>query len=288
MSEGRQDLISLKSRAELEKMRVASRIVAQTLEAAAAAVRPGITTGELDRIAFETIRGAGAQPSFKGYRIAPHVPRFPATICASVNEELVHGIPGRRVLRAEDIVSIDVGAIWQGYHGDAAITLPVGDPQRDMPPETRRLLEVTNEALFAGIGAARNGRRLGDISAAIQQVIERGGFAVAGGGYGGHGVGRRLHEAPHVANEGLPGRGPLLQPGMTLALEPMANAGRPETRVLRDRWTVATADGKRCAHFEHTICVTEDAAEILTRLEPRVYERIGVRLPALAEAAGVG
>ncbi|MGH2367015.1 MAG: type I methionyl aminopeptidase, partial [Chloroflexota bacterium] len=241
---------------------------------------------ELDRVAYETIRAAGGVPSFKGYKPFEHAPPFPATICASVNEELVHGIPGRRALVAGDIVSIDVGAIWEGYHGDAAITVPVGVPERDIDPATRRLLDVTQEALYAGIAAARSGNRLGDISAAIQGVIESAGFSVAGGGYGGHGVGRRLHEAPHVANEGLPGRGPLLRPGMTLALEPMANAGAPDTRVRRDNWTVVTADSKRCAHFEHSICVTNDAAEILTEFEPRVYERIGGRLPLLTGAAG--
>jgi methionyl aminopeptidase len=275
----RQQVISLKSRAELEKMRQASRLVARALEAVTFAVRPGVTTGELDKIAEETIRHAGGLPSFKGYRPFKGVPPFPATICASVDDELVHGIPGRRVLRATDVVSIDCGAIWEGYHGDAAVTVPVGDPG-DLPPETRRLLEATQEALYAGIGAARSGNRLGDVSAAIGAVIAGHGFAVAGGGYGGHGVGRRLHEAPHVANEGLPGRGPLLRPGMTLALEPMANAGGAETRVLKDRWTVATADGSLCAHFEHSICVAEGPAEILTELDPRVYERIGVPAPA--------
>jgi methionyl aminopeptidase len=280
-------VISIKSRAELEKMRAASRLVAQAILAVAGALRPGVTTGELDRLAYEVIRSHGGQPSFKGYRPFPGVPPYPGTICASVNDELVHGIPGRRVLGAGDIVSVDVGAIWEGYHGDAAATFPVGDPERDVPPETRRLLDVTLEALFAGIGAARGGRRLGDVSAAVQAVIEGAGFAVSGGGYGGHGVGRRLHEAPHVANEGLPGRGPLLRPGMTLALEPMANAGRAETHVLRDRWTVVTADGALSAHFEHSVCVTEGPAEVLTEFDARVYERVGGRAPLLAGLAGV-
>ncbi len=273
--DGEPQTISVKSRAELEKMRVANRIVARALEAMVQAVRPGVTTGELDRIAYEVIRGAGGQPSFKGYRPVQGVPPYPATICASVNEELVHGIPGRRVLTAPDIVSLDVGAIWEGYHGDAAVTVPVGHPEHDVAPETRRLLDATQEALYAGIGAARAGNRLGHISAAVQEVIERAGFAVAGGGYGGHGIGRRLHEAPHVPNEGPPGRGPLLRPGMTLALEPMANAGLAETRVLRDRWTVVTADGSLCAHYEHSVCVVDGLAEVLTELDPRAYERIG-------------
>jgi methionyl aminopeptidase len=280
MDPERQQVISLKSRAELEKMRVASRLVAGALEATALATRPGVTTAELDRIAEDVIRSGGGLPSFKGYRPYKGVPPFPGTICASVNEELVHGIPGKRVLRAGDIISIDCGAIWEGYHGDAAVTVPVGEAAA-LPESTRRLLAVTQEALYAGIDASRSGNRLGHISAAIGEVIVRNGFVVAGGGYGGHGVGRRLHEAPHVANEGTPGRGPLLRPGMTLALEPMTNAGEAETRVLKDRWTVVTADGALCAHFEHSICIAEGRAEILTELPQRVYDRIGVGVPVL-------
>jgi methionyl aminopeptidase len=272
-------MITLKSRAELEKMRRASRIVADALDAVTAAVRPGITTGELDRIAERAIRGAGAKPSFKGYAQSEGQPPYPATICASVNEEIVHGIPGKRVLRAGDVVSVDVGAYLEGYHGDAALTVPVGE----ISPAARRLLDVTLESLFAGIGAARAGRRLGDISAAIQRVIERGGYGVVRE-YGGHGVGRRLHEDPHVANHGQPGKGPLLQPGMTLALEPMANAGTHQTRVQGDDWTVVTADRRLSAHFEHTICITNGNAEILTEWAPRVYERIGAPEPVLASA----
>ena len=277
-------MISVKSRAELEKMRRASQIVAAALDAVTAAVRPGVTTGELDRIAYDVIRDAGARPSFKGYSIGRGIPPFPATICASVNEELVHGIPGKRVLLPQDILSIDVGAVWEGYHGDAALTVAVAPDERDVPAATRRLLDVTLEALYAGIAAARAGRRLGDVSAAIGQVISRGGYGVVRG-YGGHGIGRRLHEEPHVENAGTPGRGPLLQPGTTLALEPMANAGAPETAVRPDKWTVATADGRLCAHFEHTICVTSGEAEILTQFHPRVYERIGGRAPQYAPPA---
>lgn len=276
-------MITLKSPGELDKMRRANRIVASALDAVSAAVHPGITTGELDRIAYDVIRDAGAEPAFKGKRMADKsIPPFPATICASVNEELVHGIPGKRVLAAGDIVSIDVGAIWEGYHGDAAITVPVGS----IGPDTRRLLDVTQEALYAGIGAARAENRLGDVSAAIQHVLEGGGYAVVRG-YGGHGIGRQLWEDPHVANHGIPGRGPVLRPGMTLALEPMANAGRAETRVRPDKWTVATADGRLCAHYEHTICVTRGAADILTELAPEVYARIGApqRTPVSAGAA---
>lgn len=263
-------MITVKSRVELEKMRRASHIVADVMDAVSAAVAPGVTTGQLDAIAFDVIRSAGGTPSFRGYRISNDVPPFPATICASVNEELVHGIPGKRILAEGDIISIDVGAIWQGYHGDAAITLAVGT----IPPETKRLLDVTQDALYAGIAAARGGNRLGDISAAVQAAIEAGGYAVVRG-YGGHGIGRKLHEDPHVSNHGSPGRGPLLQAGTTLALEPMANAGRVETKVLPDRWTVVTADGKLCAHFEHTICITNAEPEILTDFSPAVYERIG-------------
>jgi methionyl aminopeptidase len=260
-------------------MRRASRIVAEAIRVVAAAVQPGVSTGELDRIAYDLITRAGARPSFKKYRPNREQPPYPATICASINDELVHGIPGRRQLAEGDIISIDVGAIWDGYHGDAAVTLPVGD----IAPATRRLLDVTQESLYAGIGAARAGNRLGDISFAIQQVIEGGGYAVVRE-YGGHGVGRRLHEEPHVSNHGVPGRGPLLQPGMTLALEPMANSGTAETIVHRDKWTVSTADGRLCAHFEHTICVTQSDAEILTEFDPEVYDRIGGTVRGLALA----
>jgi methionyl aminopeptidase len=266
-------MIVVKSRAEIEKMRCASGIVADALDAVSEAVRPGVTTGELDALAERVIRGAGAIPSFKGYSNQEGVPAFPATICASINDELVHGIPGRRRLEDGDIISIDVGAIWEGYHGDAALTVPVGRISR----EARDLIDVTQESLYAGIEAARGGSRLGDISHAIQRVIEAGGYAVVQG-YGGHGVGRRLHEDPHISNSGQPGKGALLQPGMTLALEPMANLGRAATLVKPDRWTVVTADHKLCAHFEHTICITPAEAEILTEFPASVYERIGGRV----------
>ncbi|HEU5317247.1 MAG TPA: type I methionyl aminopeptidase [Chloroflexota bacterium] len=264
-------MIVVKSRAEVEKMRRANRIVADALDAVSATVRPGVTTLELDAIAEDVIRGAGAEPSFKGYSQDPErQPPFPGTICASINEELVHGIPGKRVLRDGDVLSIDVGAYVDGFHGDAAITVPVGT----ISAQARRLLDVTQESLFAGIAAARGGNRLGDVSHAIGRVILAGGYSVVQG-YGGHGVGRRLHEDPHVSNSGTPGKGPLLQPGMTVALEPMANLGRPGTTVRPDRWTVVTADRKLCAHFEHTICVTTGAPEILTEFSPAVYQRVG-------------
>ncbi|MGI8422582.1 MAG: type I methionyl aminopeptidase [Chloroflexota bacterium] len=276
-------MINVKSRAELAKMRRASRIVADALDACSVAVRPGVTTGELDAIAERVIRDAGASPSFKGYTPdSKRQPPFPGTICASVNEELVHGIPAKRVLVSGDVISIDVGAIWEGYHGDAALTLAVGEISAD----ARRLLDVTQESLYAGIDAARGGSRLGDVSHAIQRVIESGGYSVVQG-YGGHGVGRRLHEDPHVSNSGQPGKGPLLQPGMTIALEPMANIGNPETVVRSDQWTVITADRKLCAHYEHTICVTSGVPEVLTEFSPSLYQRIGgpVRGPRMVMAA---
>ena len=262
--------ISIKSRSELEKMRHASQIVAAALDATTAAVQPGITTIELDRIAERVIRARGATPSFKGYAQQQGQPPYPASICASINDELVHGIPGKRKLREGDIFTVDVGAYFEGYHGDAALTVPVGN----IGPDARRLLDVTLDSLFAGIRAARAGARLGDVSVAIQHVIEAGGYGVVRE-YGGHGVGRRLHEEPHVSNHGKPGTGPVLQAGMTLALEPMANLGSHRTKVRGDSWTVVTADGKLSAHFEHTVAITSAEAEILTEWPSQVYERIG-------------
>jgi methionyl aminopeptidase len=236
-------------------MRRAGRITAQAREVVAAAVRPGITTGELDAIAEESIRSEGAVPSFKGYR------GFPASICASVNQELVHGIPGPRVLREGDLFTADVGAIWEGFHGDSAVTVFVGDSP---PGDVEKLMRVTEESLESGIGRAVPGGRLSDISHAVQQVVEGAGFSVVRE-YVGHGIGRALHEDPQVPNYGIPGRGPELRPGLVLAIEPMVNAGGWETRQLDDGWTVVTADGSLCAHFEHTVAVTEDGPEVLTR-----------------------
>jgi len=253
-------MIHLKSSAELEKMRRAGQIVAEVLERMRERVAPGVTTGELNALAEEVIRRNDAIPSFKGYPPgSPHP--FPASICASVNEELVHGIPGPRVLREGDIVSIDVGAIYEGYHGDAAVTLPVGE----IAEEARRLLEVTEEALYVGIAQARAGNRSGDISAAIQEHVERHGFNVVRE-YTGHGIGRQMHEEPQVPNFGRPGRGVLLRAGMTVALEPMVLAGDYRVRVLEDNWTVASADGRLTAHFEHTILIRDGEAEVLTKL----------------------
>lgn len=249
-------MIVLKSSHELELMRQAGRIVAQVLERFREVVRPGITTAELEKVASHIIEREGAIPSFKGYR------DFPAEICASINEEIVHGIPSpKRVLEEGDIISLDVGAIYKGYHGDAAITLPVGE----VGEEAQRLLEVTKGALEAGIAQARSGRRLGDISAAIQRYAEVNGFNVVRE-YTGHGIGQEMHEDPQIPNFGQPNRGPRLRPGMTLALEPMVMAGDWHTRVLSDKWTVVTADGSLSAHFEHTLAVTDGEPEILTRL----------------------
>jgi methionyl aminopeptidase len=245
--------IVIKSAGELTVMREAGRVVAVTLAALARQVRPGITTLELDRLAESTIRAQGATPSFKGYR------GFPASVCVSVNEEVVHGIPGKRVLHEGEIVSLDVGAIFEGMQGDAALTVPVGQVSARM----HTLMRVTRMALAAGIQEARVGNRLGDISAAIQKVAEGAGFSVVRE-YGGHGVGRSMHEDPHIPNWGQAGAGILLRAGMTLALEPMVNAGKYQVRVKSDNWTVVTVDGQPSAHFEHTVAITEGEPEILT------------------------
>lgn len=255
-------MIILKSAKELEKMRQAGRIVAEVLALIWEQVAPGVTTAELNRLADEWIRRRNAVPSFKGYpNSRSDGPPFPASICASINEELVHGIPGHRKLGEGDIVSIDVGAIYQGYHGDVAVTLPVSQ----ISPEAQALLEATEGSLYAGIAAARAGRRTGDISAAIQAYAEERGFNVIRE-YTGHGIGRNMHEDPQVPNFGEKGRGVKLRPGMTIALEPMVCQGDWHTQVLEDHWTVVTQDGKLTAHFEHTIVVTNGEAEILTRL----------------------
>lgn len=254
--------IVIKSEREIALMRRAGQIVAKVLEAIREQVRPGITTGELDELAERIIRAEGGIPSFKGYDGGSDRPPFPATICASVDNEVVHGIPShQRVLEEGQILSVDVGAIYQGYHGDAAITVPVGK----VSDLARRLMEVTEGALYAGIAAARAGNRLGDISHAIQSYVESRGFSVVRE-YTGHGIGREMHEGLQVLNFGEPGRGVRLRAGMTLALEPMVNVGDWRTRVLADGWTVVTYDGSLSAHFEHTIVVRDGEAEILTRL----------------------
>lgn len=241
-------------------MRRASRIVAEVLDMMREQVAPGVTTAELDGMAEKVIRGHNAIPSFLGYPPGGVYP-FPATICTSINEELVHGIPGPRALREGDIISIDVGAILDGYHGDAAVTLPVGQ----ISPETQELLNVTEGALYAGISAAKAGNRSGDVSAAIQSYVESRGYNVVRE-YTGHGIGRSMHEDPQVPNYGEPGKGVPLRPGMTIALEPMVLAGDRYVRVLDDHWTVVSDDGELTAHFEHSIAITNGDAEILTRL----------------------
>ena len=251
-------MITLKSKHELALMREAGRIVAEVLAEIQEAVAPGMTTGDLEAIAGRIIVDKyAATPSFKGYR------GYPGLICTSVNEQIVHGIPGPRVLREGDIVGVDVGVIFKGYHGDAAITVGVG--QLDV--ESRRLMEVTAESLRIGIETARSGNWTKDISRAIQEYVEGQGFSVVRE-YTGHGIGRQMHEDPQVPNYYDPGIGGWvrLRPGMTFALEPMVNVGGWKTRVLEDHWTVVTADGKRSAHYEHTVAVTRNGPEILTRL----------------------
>ena len=247
--------IIIKSPREIAIMRETGRVVAAVIEALAKTVSAGVTTGELDKVADRELKKHGAVSAFKGYR------GFPASICTSINEEVVHGIPGSRILKAGDIISLDVGAILDGFYADAAVTLPVGK----ISAEAQRLIETTEGALQAGIAAARSGARLGDISAAIQSYVESKNFSVVRE-YVGHGVGRDLHEDPQIPNFGIAGEGLLLKKGMTLALEPMVNAGEWRTRVADNRWTVSTIDGSLSAHFEHTIAITDGSAEILTML----------------------
>lgn len=246
-------MIVLKTERELEYMRDAGRIVGQTLEEVRKAIVPGITTKELDRIAEQYIKRSGALPAFKGYC------GFPANICTSINEQVVHGIPGSRQLKSGDIVSLDIGAKLNGYYGDAAITAPVGD----VDPELQKLLTVTEQSLNKGIEQAIQGKRLSDVSHAVQLHAESYGYGVVRD-YVGHGIGQRMHEDPQIPNYGPPGRGPLLKNGMTLAIEPMINLGSPDVEVLADDWTVVTADRKASAHFEHTVAVTEGRPQILT------------------------
>ncbi|MRS12669.1 MAG: type I methionyl aminopeptidase [Actinobacteria bacterium] len=246
-------MIITKSPAELETMREAGRITAAALRLVASAVRPGVTTGELDAIAEETIRAAGAAPAFKGYH------GFPGTLCTSVDSQVVHGIPGSRALREGEILSVDCGAIVDGYYGDSAMTFPVGTVSQ----EARNLMDATRRSLEAGIARCVPGMRLHDISAAVQGVAEDAGFSVVRE-YVGHGIGRTMHEDPQVPNYGQAGTGPTLKPGMVLAIEPMINAGRSDVRSLDDGWTVVTADGSLSAHFEHTVAITESGPMVLT------------------------
>ena len=246
-------MITLKTPQQTAKMREAGLIVAAMLSATRAAVRPGITTAELDRIAAEILRKAGATSSFLGYH------GYPATICTSVNDEIVHGIPGKRRLKDGDIVGIDAGAIVDGWHADAAITLPVGT----VSPEAERLIRVTEEALRIGIAKARVGDRIGDIGAAIQELVEGQGYSVVRN-YVGHGIGRAMHEDPQVPNYGTADLGRVIKEGLCIAIEPMVNVGRPETRTLGDQWTVVTADKTLSAHFEHTLACTAAGPVVLT------------------------
>ena len=246
-------MIVLKTDREIGYMRDAGKIVGQTLLELKKAIVTGVTTLELDRIADQYIRHAGAIPAFKGYG------GFPANICTSVNEQVVHGIPGSRQLKNGDVISLDVGTKLNRYYGDAAITVPVGD----VDDKLQELLTVTEESLYKGIEKAIKGNRLSDISHAVQLHAESHGYGVVRD-YVGHGIGQRMHEDPQIPNYGPPGRGPLLKNGMVLAIEPMINLGTPEVEVLADDWTVVTADGKISAHFEHTVAVTDGEPLILT------------------------
>ncbi|MEC0243955.1 type I methionyl aminopeptidase [Paenibacillus dokdonensis] len=249
-------MIICKSETELGFMREAGRIVAETHRLMAKHIEPGITTGELDSIADHYIRSQKALPSFKGYN------GFPASICASVNDQLVHGFPGKRKLNEGDIITLDIGAQYRGYHGDSAWTYPVGR----ISDEAQRLLDVTEQSLYAGLELVKPDVRLFTISHAIQRVIEDAGFSVVRE-YVGHGVGAELHEEPNIPNFGVPDRGPRLKAGMVLAIEPMVNAGSRYVKTLEDNWTVVTVDGSLCAHFEHTVAVTSEGHEILTKLD---------------------
>ncbi|GGE84298.1 type I methionyl aminopeptidase [Priestia taiwanensis] len=248
-------MIICKTPREIEIMREAGKIVALTHQELKKHIVPGISTRELDAIAEKFIRSQGATPSFKGYN------GFTGSICASVNEELVHGIPGKRVLKEGDIISIDIGAKYNGYHGDSAWTYPVGKIADDV----QTLLDVTEKSLYLGIEEVKPGVRLSNISHAIQTYAEANDFSIVRE-YVGHGIGQDLHEAPQIPHYGPPNKGPRLKPGMVLAIEPMVNQGKRYVKTLTDNWTVVTVDGKWCAHFEHTIAVTETGYEILTKI----------------------
>jgi methionyl aminopeptidase len=248
--------IVCKSASEIEKMRCSGRIVRQVLEHLRSVVAPGASTMDLERAAEEKIKELGAKPAFKGYY------DYPCVLCTSINEEIVHGIPSvKRVLKAGDIVSIDCGVVLDGYYGDAAITVPVGD---SIGAELRKLLEVTEASLYRGIEAARVGNSVGDVGAAVQEIVEANGFSVVRE-FVGHGIGTRLHEEPQVPNFGTRGHGTRLREGMVIAIEPMVNFGKAGTRVLEDKWTAVTVDGSFSAHFEHCVAVTRNGPEILTQ-----------------------
>ena len=252
-------MIELKSSEEIEKMRRVNLIVAEVLDELARNVRPGVSTGELDRIAETLTRKRDGKPAFKGYQVGGRV--FPASVCISINDEVVHGVPSdARLLQEGDIVGLDFGVIYQGYVGDSARTVPVGN----VGAEAERLMAVTEQALWAGIDQARPGNRIGDVSAAIQERIEEDGFSVVRE-FVGHGIGRRLHEEPQVPNFGVRDRGLRLREGMVLAIEPMVNAGVPGVRIKDDGWTAVTEDGHLSAHFEHSVAITERGPYVLSR-----------------------
>jgi methionyl aminopeptidase len=251
-------MVYLRDRGEIEAIRAAARLVAETLDALGREIRPGVTTGELDRLAETFIRESGGRPAFKGYR------GFPASICPSVNDEVVHAIPGQRRLAEGDLVGVDVGVEMGGYYGDSARTFAVGR----VDEQGERLMRVTRDALLAGIAQARNGNRVGDISHAIQAHVEQHGFSIVRSLVG-HGIGREMHEEPPVPNFGPPDRGPRLMVGQVLAIEPMVNAGGSEVVTQADGWTVVTKDGSRSAHYEHTVAIGPDGPEILSVAEER-------------------
>ncbi len=252
----KKEIIVLKTPEEIEKIRTSCRIVVEILQGLRELARPGVTTYDLDRFSEEEARKRGAKPAFKGYR------GYPCSLCTSVNNEVVHGIPSpKRHLKEGDILSLDFGILYNGYYGDAAITIPIGE----VSGKAKRLMEVTERALYAAIEKALPGNRLFDISATIQNCVEEAGFSVVRD-FVGHGIGRELHEPPQVPNFGTPGRGVRLKKGMVLAIEPMVNAGRPDVRILDDGWTAVTADGSLSAHFEHTVAITDNGPDILTRI----------------------
>jgi methionyl aminopeptidase len=250
-------VIVCKSPAEIERMRAANMLVADVLAELAAMVAPGVTTSDLDREAERLVRAAGAEPAFKGYR------GYPATLCASVNEQVVHGIPSSRALNEGDIISLDMGVKLNGFYGDSAVTVPVGR----VPDDVAKLLRVTQEALEKGIAQVRIGGRVSDIGHAVQAHVEANGFSVVRE-FVGHGIGASLHEEPQIANYGEPGRGPRLAEGMVLAIEPMVNMGKSAVKVLPDGWTAVTRDGSLSAHFEHTVAVTKGGPLVLTQRTP--------------------
>ena len=249
-------MIAIKNEQELESMRQACRITAAARALAGEMVRPGVSTRTIDKAVYEYIVSQGAKPSFLNYN------GFPASTCISVNETVIHGIPGNYRLKDGDIVSVDVGAYFQGFHGDCAATYPCGE----VSPQAQKLIDVTKQSFFEGIRFAKKGYRVSDISHAVQSYVEENGFSVVRA-FVGHGVGAQLHEEPEVPNFGNPGRGPRLLPGITLAIEPMVNVGTPEVRILKDRWTVVTADGELSAHYEYTVLITDGEPEILTVTE---------------------